>query len=102
MSDCLSVHAGTQFSVGVVIYNERSHYRRLLVRNITVDSYVHSSFDFTDFQSSDLFLTGECTCSIQVDIAPDLTLSFFDRMISLTLNMTVIQQVRICTIDQEL
>jgi len=61
----LSVHAGTQFSVGVVVYNERSHYRRLLVRNITVDSYVHSSFDFTDhLQSSDLFLTGEWTCSI--------------------------------------
>ena len=63
-----TVCVGTQFSVGVVVYNERSHYRLLHVRNVTVDSYVRASFDSEEFtghlQPSDLFLTGQWTCSV--------------------------------------
>jgi len=44
-----TVNVGTQFTVAVVVYNERSHYRRLRVRNVPVDSYVSAAFDSQEF-----------------------------------------------------
>lgn len=48
--DTLSaVCVGTQFTVGLVLYNKRSHYRRLDVVDAVVDSFVSAAFDSEDF-----------------------------------------------------
>jgi len=56
------VCVGTQYALGVVLYNERSHYRRIYVRNVTVVSYVCTALNSEDFrdqlQPSDVFFTG--------------------------------------------
>jgi len=67
MLSAVLMRAGTRYAVGIVLYNERSHYRRLRVENVAVDSYVHAAFDSSTFsdqlQPFDLFLTGQLTAS---------------------------------------
>jgi len=63
-ADSLStVCAGTYFTVGVVLYNKRSKYRRLDVREVAVDSFVSAAFDSEDFSDQlrpfDVLHTGQ-------------------------------------------
>jgi len=63
-ADSLSaVCAGTQFTVGVVLYSKCSNYRRLDVAEIAVDSFVSAAFDSEDFSDQlrpfDVLPTGQ-------------------------------------------